>query len=281
MKSRLFLLTLILSLFINPAGYSRTDDVMNDPREIIIKPKAKNSLFLFMVKYNSDDFKALVHQAFVNGTADPDFKKMGINEKNIGFNLGTWEWMASTRDPYLPYTYYNESMIITIRNLESKQKFQVLIFPWMRRAFIPGVTIGKYKFEKVMLTVSLGGANIYNSELDLNNLLPEFTINSNTAYIYGVIDFKHGDIKLVQDEKRMNKLRKYVALVKKFKKNRNMKVVELNADEYYSKLKSESEKGSETAKADSPNAKLTILNMLKEGKITPEQAEKLLNALKQ
>ncbi len=289
MNIKMISIILFLILFTLPV-FTETSNVVNDPRVIVIKPKAKNSLLLFMVNYNKDDFRSMVSKAMSNGTYDKDFNKLGINDKYFFYYLEKWDSLANSWDCFRSRDgqmfYYNESISATIRNLDSKQVFQVYIIPFMRRAYVPNITIGRYKFEKFTFSISIinnllgyGSFKTFDNDVYINQELPEFTVNSNTAFLYGIVDFKGGEIKVTNEEKRMNKLRKYLALVKKFKKNANMKVVELNPDEYYASLKKES--SDETAKTDSPNAKLTILNMLKEGKITPEQAEKLLNALKQ
>jgi hypothetical protein len=265
-----------LMIILNYFSFSTNNgDVLTDPNEIIIKPKAVNGYLMFMVKYTSDDFKQLVYNAIKNGTGSHRFKERGINLENIFYHLGTWEWMGGAHDGHLPVNYYNESMSITIKNIESKQVFNVLIFPFMRRAFVPNITVGKYKFEKLTLTISLGGANVFNSYIMVDKNLPEFTISNNTAFIYGLINLKGGEINLSNDEKSMTKLKKYLGLMMKF--NKNLKVVELDPANYIKK--DDTNIGSDSNKPRSD--KMMILNLLKEGKITPEEAEKLLNALKQ
>ncbi len=239
MKSKLIIFIAFVLLFMTLECYSKSNDVLNDPREIIIKPRAKNSLVLFYVKFSSDDFKLMVRRSFHEGTFDKSLaRSCDFNERTIVDYLYRWEHVSQSLNYGNSYLeYYGESIIATVMNMESKQKFEVLIFPWMRRAFIPNVTIGKYKFVKITFTVCRGGSLVYNNDVFIDKELPEFTVNSNTAFMYGVIDLRGGEIKLTNEEKYMNKLRKYVALVKKFKKNRSMKVIELNPDEYYSAVK--------------------------------------------
>jgi hypothetical protein len=237
MKLKLLLFCIAISL-INLSIFSISGDVLTDPKDIIIKPKAKNGLLMFVVKYSSYDFKLLVKKFIHDGMKDPKFlhdngkflRDNGITESNVVSILSMYEGLGYNYDQ--TGVIYSELITATVKNIESKQEFKVVLHPMIKRAFIPNITVGRYKFEKLTLTISLGpNFDTYNCDLILNDELPGFTINSNTAFLYGQINLKKGEISHVSDEKSMEKLKKYINLIKKFKRYENLKIVEINSSE--------------------------------------------------
>ncbi len=281
MKTK-FLFFVVLTILLNFQVFSEAKDYLNDPREIIIKPKAVNGFFFFITKYTSNDFKLFMKKALQDGTADPKLKSLDLTENSVIHQLNYWEAQVTDITIFDQWHWmggldYHEYMAATIINMESKQEFNVILHPALRKAFLPNITIGKYKFEKITLTLDLGSYGIFNSEVKIGQELPEFTINSNTALIYGMIDLRGGEIKYTNEEKSMKKLRDYVDLMKKFRKNDNLKLVELTPDKDTDiKLTARTN----TDKNNNENERMAILNMLRENKITPQEAEKLLKVLK-
>lgn len=231
MKSKLLFIVISFALLINVFGFSNSGDVLTDPKEIIIKPKAVNGLLMFTVKYWSSDFKLLVKKAIHEGFVDQKLlRDNSVNENNVIEKLNMFEALGYNYD--WTGVIYTELIIATVKNLESKQEFRVVLHPIIKRAFIPNITIGKYKFEKLTLMLSLGVKwDTYKCDIMLHDELPEFTINSNTAFLYGQISLRKGEIKQVNDKKSMEKLRKYIDLIKKFKRYENLKVIELNSQD--------------------------------------------------
>ena len=236
MKIKLFFIFTFILLFNFSIFSQAKDDVVTDPRDIVIKPKAINGLLLFKVKYRSRDFKLLLDAAFKNGTADKKFRTQ-LNLQNGVSGYLTWFQSVSGSNTGFRY---QEFLIATIRNIETGQVFKINLHPVKNRAFIPNVTVGRYKFEKLELSILLSfgtysGVQYYRSYLNIESYLPEFTINSNTAYVYGLVDLRKADIKQSYDEKVMAKLDKYISNLKKFKKFENIKVIGLKNENASSK----------------------------------------------